>query len=75
MDVNPHIPDEQVEYLRQRAGAVARLFPSLSDVLKGIRQVDDTVPDEAFLLFIEAGMRKGSEGFQFAPDPETYGSW
>src|SRR5262245_598003 len=75
MDVNPRVLDEHVEYFRQRASAVARVFPSLSDVLKGMRQVDDTVPDEAFLSFIEAGMRKGAEGFQFALDPETYGSW
>jgi pimeloyl-ACP methyl ester carboxylesterase len=75
MDVNPRVLDEQVEYFRRRASAVARVFPSLSDVLKGMRQVDDTVPDEAFLSFIEAGMRKSADGFQFALDPETYGSW
>jgi pimeloyl-ACP methyl ester carboxylesterase len=40
-----------------------------------MRQVDDTVPDEAFLSFIEAGMRKSAEGYRFALDPETYGSW
>jgi esterase len=75
MDVNPRVPDEQVEYFRQRASAVARIFPSLSDVLKGMRQVDATVLDETFLSFIEAGMRKSAAGFQFALDPETYGSW
>jgi esterase len=75
MDVNPRVLDEQVEYFRQRAGAVARIFPSLGDVLKGMRQIDDTVPDEAFLSFIEAGMRRSAAGFQFALDPETYGSW
>jgi pimeloyl-ACP methyl ester carboxylesterase len=75
MDVNPRLPEDQVEYFRQRAGAVARIYPSLSDVAKGMRQVDDTVPDEAFLPFIEAGMRKSAEGFQFVFDPETYGSW
>jgi pimeloyl-ACP methyl ester carboxylesterase len=75
MDVNPRVLDEQVEYFRQRASAVTRIFPSLGDVLKGMRQVDDTVPDEAFLSFIEAGMRKSAEVFQFALDPETYGSW
>jgi hypothetical protein len=48
---------------------------SNSDVLRGMRQVDDTVPDEAFLSFIEAGMRKSAEGFRFALDPETYRSW
>src|SRR5262249_60756965 len=71
MDVNPRVLDEQVEYFRQRAAAVARVFPSLGDVLQGMRQVDDTVPDEAFLSFIEAGMRKSAGGFQFALDPET----
>lgn len=75
MDVNPRVLDEQVEYFRQRASAVARVFPSLSDVLKGMRQVDSDVPDETFLPFIEAGMRKSAEGFRFALDPETYGSW
>src|SRR5262245_21818890 len=75
MDVNPRVLDEQVGYFRQRASAVARVLPSLSDVLKGMRQVDDTVLDEAFLSFIEAGMRKSAAGFQFALDPETYGSW
>ncbi len=75
MDVNPRVLDEQVEYFRQRASAVARVFPSLIDVLKGMRQVDDTVPDEVFLSFIEAGMRKSDDGFRFALDPETYGSW
>src|SRR5215475_2171680 len=75
MDVNPRVLDEQVEYFRRRASAVARAFPSLNDVLKGMRQVDDTVPDESFLSFVEAGMRKSDEGFRFALDPETYGSW
>jgi pimeloyl-ACP methyl ester carboxylesterase len=75
MDVNPRVLDEQVEYFRQRAGAVARVFPSLSDVLKGMRQVDDTAPDEAFLSFIEAGMRRSADGFRFALDPETYSNW
>jgi pimeloyl-ACP methyl ester carboxylesterase len=75
MDVNPYIPDDQVEYFRQRADSVARVFPSLSGALRGMRQVDDTVPDEAFLSFIEAGMRKSAEGFRFALDPETYRSW
>jgi len=75
MDVNPRVLDDQVEYFRQRAGAVARVFPSVRDVLKGMRQVDNAVPDEAFLSFIEAGMRKSAEGFRFALDPETYGSW
>jgi pimeloyl-ACP methyl ester carboxylesterase len=75
MDVNPRVLDEQVEYFRQRAGAVGRVFPSLGDVLKGMRQVDDTVTDEAFLPFIKAGMRESAEGFRFALDPETYGSW
>jgi len=75
MDVNPRVLDEQVEYFRQRASAVARVFPSLNDVLKGMRQVDDTVPDEAFLSFIASGMRKSAEGYRFALDPETYGIW
>jgi pimeloyl-ACP methyl ester carboxylesterase len=75
MDVNPYIPDDQVEYFRQRADSVARVFPSLSGALRGMRQVDDTVPDEAFLSFIEAGMRKSADGFRFALDPETYRSW
>src|SRR5262245_47944246 len=75
MDVNPRVLDDQVEYFRRRAAAVARVFPSLGDVLKGMRQVDDTVPDGAFLPFIEAGMRRSAAGFQFALDPETYGSW
>ena|GEM_PF-2541023 len=75
MDVHPRILDEQVEYFRQRTAAVGRTFPALNDVLKGMRQVDHTVPDEAFLSFIEAGMRQNDEGFQFALDPETYGSW
>lgn len=75
MDVDPRIPDEQVEYFRQRAGSVARVFPSLSGALRGMRQVDDAVPDEAFLSFIEAGMCKSADGFRFALDPETYGSW
>jgi hypothetical protein len=56
LSLNPRVPDEQIEYFHQRAGAVARAFPSLSDVLNGMRQVDNTVPDEAFLSFIEAGM-------------------
>jgi esterase len=75
MDVNPRVLDEQVEYFRQRAATVARVFPSVRDVLKGMRQVDDTVPEEAFLSFIEAGMRKSAAGFRFALDPETYRSW
>jgi esterase len=75
MDVNPRVLDEQVAYFSQRAAAVARIFPSLGDVLKGMRQVDNAVPDEAFQSFIEAGMRKSAEGFRFALDPETYGSW
>jgi esterase len=75
MDVNPRVLDEQVEYFRQRAAAVARVFPSVRDVLRGMRQVDDTVPEEAFLSFIEAGTRKNAAGFRFALDPETYGSW
>lgn len=75
MDVNPRVPDEQVEYFRQRAPAIARVFPSLNDTLKGMRQVDGAVPDEAFLSFIEGGMRRSGEGFRFALDPETYRSW
>jgi esterase len=75
MDVNPRVLDEQVEYFRQRATAIARVFPSLNDVLKGMRQVDGTVPDESFLSFIEAGMLRSADGFRFALDPETYGSW
>jgi pimeloyl-ACP methyl ester carboxylesterase len=75
MDVNPRVLDEQVEYFRQRDGAVGRVFPLLGDVLKGMRQVDDTVPDEDFLSFIKAGMHESAEGFRFALDPETYGSW
>jgi pimeloyl-ACP methyl ester carboxylesterase len=75
MDVNPRVLDEQVEYFRQRTAAVSRVFPSVRDVLKGMRQVDNTVPDETFLSFIEGGMRKSAEGFRFALDPETYGSW
>jgi pimeloyl-ACP methyl ester carboxylesterase len=34
-----------------------------------------TLKDELFLSFIEAGMRKCAEGFQFALDPEPYGNW
>jgi esterase len=75
MDVAPRIPDDQVEYFRQRASAVARVFPSLSDTLKGMRQVDGAVPDETFLSFIEGGMRRSADGFRFALDPETYRSW
>jgi pimeloyl-ACP methyl ester carboxylesterase len=75
MDVNPRVLDEQVEYFRQRANAIARVFPSLNDVLKGMRQVDGAVPDESFLSFIEAGMLRSADGFRFALDPETYGSW
>jgi|SRR5262245_33733249 len=75
MDVNPRVLDEQVEYFRQRTARVARVFSSLSDVLTGMRRVDQTLPDHAFLPFIEAGMRKSAEGFRFALDPETYGSW
>jgi pimeloyl-ACP methyl ester carboxylesterase len=75
MDVNPRVLDEQVEYFRQRASAVARVFPTLDDPLKGMRQVDGDVPDEMFLSFIEGGMRRIDDGFRFALDPETYRSW
>lgn len=34
IDINPRVLDEQVEYFRQRASAVARVFPSLGDVLR-----------------------------------------
>jgi pimeloyl-ACP methyl ester carboxylesterase len=66
MDVNPRVLDTQIEYFRQRAGGGGRGVSFVLDV---------AVPDEAFLPFIEAGMRSSADGFRFAFDPETYGSW
>src|SRR5688572_16203965 len=49
VDVNPRVLDDQLEYFRQRASTVARVFPSLKDTLKGMREVDDAVQDETYL--------------------------
>ncbi len=38
MEVNPRVLDEQVEYFRQRADSVARVFPSLQDLLAQAKQ-------------------------------------
>jgi len=75
MDVNPRVLDEQVEYFRQRTARVAGVFTSVREVFNGMRRVDQNLAEEVFLPFIEAGMHKGPDGFRFALDPETYGSW
>lgn len=75
MDVDPHIPDWQVDYFRQRARAVARPMETMEKALKGMREVDPTVPPETFHPFVEQALRQTPEGLKFAFDPETYGSW
>ena len=75
MDIDPCVPQWQVDYFRQRAGAVAGLYPSPDPILARMQSIDPTVPTEIFLPFVEETLRKTPEGRRFAFDPETYGSW
>lgn len=40
LDIGPRIPDEQIEYFRQRAHTVAQSFDSLAPVIRGQAAID-----------------------------------
>jgi pimeloyl-ACP methyl ester carboxylesterase len=75
LDIDPCVPDWQVDYFQQRARSVSGLFQSADQILEGMRGIDPTVPDEVFLPFVRETLRETPEGWRFAFDPETYGSW
>jgi pimeloyl-ACP methyl ester carboxylesterase len=74
IDIEGRIPDEQVEYYRQRAAAVA--WPgSLERIVTEMLQVDPRVPVATMRDHVRGVVRWVDYGFCLNLDPATYASW
>jgi non-heme chloroperoxidase len=74
IDIEGRIPDEQVEYFRQRAAAVA--WPrSLERIVADMLQVDPCVPVATMRDYVRGLVRWVDYGFCLNLDPASYASW
>jgi pimeloyl-ACP methyl ester carboxylesterase len=75
VDVAPSVPEHQVSYFRQRAGAVARPFAALDKLVAGMAAIDPTVPVATFTDYVAGLVTPIDGGVKLGFDAETYGSW
>ncbi|WKB55503.1 alpha/beta fold hydrolase [Eleftheria terrae] len=74
VDIEPRVPDSQVAYFRQRAGAVARPA-TLQRLVDGMCSVDPEVPPALMKQFVQGLVRPADGGVCLPLDPHTYAAW
>lgn len=75
IDIDPRIPDDQIAYFRQRAGAVARAYESAERIARGQATVDPAAPYEAFLAHVRGMIDPVEGGVRMRLDPQSYSAW
>lgn len=75
VDIDPLVPRFQVEYFRQRAASVGRVFPTIEEVLAGFQRMYPQIPEPRLRAFISEGVRAVDDGYRMKLDPATYATW
>jgi len=75
VDIDPLVPRWQVTYFRERVGAVARVFPSVDDVLGGFQRMYPNIAGDRLRAFVTEGLRGVDGGWRMKLDPTTYATW
>ena len=74
LDMDPLVPDWQVQYFRNR-GSAGRVFATSETVMKGIRRLYPQIPEEPLRAFVKKGLRPAEGGWRMKFDPATCAHW
>lgn len=75
VDIDPLVPQWQVDYFHQRVASAARAFPNVEDALAGFRRMYPAVPQGRLESFVIEGLRQINGGWRMKLDPATYATW
>jgi pimeloyl-ACP methyl ester carboxylesterase len=79
VDIDPCVPDWQVEFFNTRGDSVSRRYPdadsAIRSLIRGIQKTNVGVTEEALWDFIATGLKQTPEGFTVKFDPQTYATW
>jgi pimeloyl-ACP methyl ester carboxylesterase len=79
VDIDPCVPEWQVEFFHQRADSVGRSYSDLETatraLIRGIQKTSPNVSEELLWDFIATGLEPTPEGCRVKLDPRTYASW
>jgi pimeloyl-ACP methyl ester carboxylesterase len=74
-DIDPRVPEWQVEFFHSAAGRIARVYASAADAAAGFRRTYPNIPEERLRPFVEAGLRPVEGGLQMRLDPQVYATF
>jgi pimeloyl-ACP methyl ester carboxylesterase len=72
VDLDPLVPRWQVEYFRQGAPSVGRVFATAEDAGRGVRRMYPKIAEDRLQSFVMEGLREVDAGFRMTLDPRTY---
>jgi pimeloyl-ACP methyl ester carboxylesterase len=79
VDIDPCVPEWQVEFFHARADSVGRSYSDLESatrsLIRGIQKTSPNVSEELLWDFIATGLEETPEGCRVKLDPRTYASW
>ncbi|HEU5319454.1 MAG TPA: alpha/beta hydrolase, partial [Methylomirabilota bacterium] len=75
LDIDPRVPQHQVDYFRQRAPALARPVPAVDDMVDSFHRIYPRIPTDALRAFVREGLRPVDGGWRLKLDPATYATW
>jgi len=79
IDIDPRVPDWQVQHFNARADAVARAYPDAHAatvaLVRGIQKTNAGISEEALFSFVAEGLKETPAGHTVKLDPQTYATW
>lgn len=75
LDIGPRVPDEQVEYFRQRAHTVAQSFDSLAPVVRGQAAIDPGAATADLERHVMGMSELVGGRYRLKLDPASFSAW
>jgi pimeloyl-ACP methyl ester carboxylesterase len=74
-DIDPRVPDWQVEFFHGAAERIARVYASADDLAASFRRTYPNIPEERLRPFVEESLRSVEGGFRMKLDPQVYATF
>ena len=74
-DIDPRVPDWQVEFFHGAAERIARVYGSPDELAARFRRTYPNIPEERLRPFVEEGLRAVEGGYRMKLDPQVYATF
>ena len=74
-DIDPCVPEWQVEFFHGAAERIGRTYASVEEATAGFRRTYPNVPEDGLRAFVEGGLRRVDGGWRMKLDPQVYATF